>query len=298
VQRLAPKIALALAVALAAEVALVTRHDGESHYLHTQRYEDVYYLPPPAWLTVFSLGHKEALAGMIWLRSLIYFGDELMHRGQVRHLFPYTDAMLSLDPYFKKVYQWISACALYRTGTVTADDAKQVIAYLERGVRLFPDDGELAWTLGADYLYELPPLLQSEAERQEAKRRAMEHLKVAALRGAGPPWLALSTATELGKLGQHEQEIAHLQEIYDQVSDPDVKEQIELRMSRLRSVAYTEALRHTYEELEAARPRDFPYLDRELYLLVGPKPPFDGQALLLRDFDPQEDRFEQEPAAP
>jgi hypothetical protein len=206
--------------------------------------------------------------------------------------------MLTLDPYFKKVYSWISACALYRTGTVTADDAKQVIAYLERGVRLFPDDGELAWTLGADYLYELPPLLQNEAERQEAKRRAIEHLKVAALRGAGPPWLALSTATELGKLGQHEQEIAHLQEIYDQVSDPDIKDQIEQRMSRLRSVAYTEALRHTYEELEAARLRDFPYLDRELYLLVGPKPPFDGQAQRLRNFDPQEHRFEQEPAAP
>jgi hypothetical protein len=294
VRRLAPKIALVLAVALAAELALVTRRDGESHYLRTQRYEDVYYLPPPAWLSVFSLGHKEALAGLIWLRSLIYFGDELIHRGEVRHLFPYTDAMLSLDPYFKKVYSWISACALYRTGTVTAADAKQVVAYLERGVRLFPDDGELAWTLGADYLYELPPLLHTEAERAEARRRALEHLKVAALRGAGPPWLALSTATELGKLGQHEQEIAHLQEIYDQISDPDVKSQVEQRLSRLRSAAYTEALRHTYEELEAARRRDFPYLDRELYLLVGPRPPFDGQALLLRHFDPDEDRFEQE----
>ena len=271
---------------------MFTRQDGESHYLRTQRYEDVYYLPPPAWLHVFSLGHKEALADVIWLRSLIYFGDELLHRGAVQHLYQYTDAMLSLDPYFKKVYQWISTCALYRTGKVTATDARRAIAYLERGVRLFPDDGDLAWTLGADYLYELPPLLDSQQERTEARRRALEHLKVAALRGAGPPWLALSTATELEKLGQREQEIAHLQEVYDEISDPTVKKGVELRLARLRSASFAEALRRTYEDLEAARQRDFPYLDRELYLLVGPRPPFDGQALLLRHFDPAAHRFD------
>jgi hypothetical protein len=204
--------------------------------------------------------------------------------------------MLSLDPYFKKVYAWISSVALYRTGTVTAADANQVIAYLERGVRLFPDDGELAWTLGADYLYELPALLKTPEQKAEAKRRGLEHLKVAALRGAGPPWLGLSTATELGKLGQHEQEIAHLQEIYAQASDPDLKNQIEQRLTHLRSAAFTEALRHTSDELEAARLRELPYLDRELYLQVGPKPPFDGQALLLRHFDPETVRFQADEA--
>jgi hypothetical protein len=105
----------------------------------------------------------------------------------------------------------------------------------------------------------------------------------------------LSTATELGRLGQREQEIAHLQEVYDQVSDPSVKEQIELRLAALRSAAFAEALRKSHEELEAARKRDFPYIDRELYLLVGPRPPFDGRALLLRGFDPELERFTDSP---
>ena len=187
-----PRLALLIAVALALVAMLHTRKASESHFLRTQRYEDVYYLPPPAWLGLFSLGHKEALADLIWLRSLIYFGDELQHRGNVEHIYQYTDAMLALDPYFKKVYQWVSACALYRTGNVTARDARRVIAYLERAIRVFPDDGELAWTLGANYLYELPPLLATREEKAEAKRRGLEHLKVAALRGAGPPWLALT----------------------------------------------------------------------------------------------------------
>lgn len=281
---------LALAVTLAGATAHVARRDGQSHFHSTQRYEDVYYLPPPDWLGVLALGHAEAVAGLIWLRALIYYGDELMNRGEVHNLYNYTDAMLTLDPYFKKVYRWVSTNALYRTGHVDAEDAKRAIGYLERGVKLFPDDGELAWTLGAMYLYELPPLLPIEA-RAEARSRGIEHVRLASRLGAGPPWLALSAATELGRLGQHEQQIAHLQEVYDQVSDPNVKRAIEARLATLRSEAFAEALRRTYEELERNRQRDFPYIDRDLYLHVGPRPPFDGTALLLRGFDPQDERF-------
>jgi hypothetical protein len=280
------------AMMLAGGVVFATREAGQARFLAAEKYEDVYYLPPPAWLSAISLGHKEALADLLWLRSLVYFADELDHKGEVKHLYDYTDAMLRLDPQFRKVYLWVSSCALYRTGTITDRDARNAIAYLERAVRLFPDDGELAWTLGATYLYELVPLLSNEADQLEAKRQGLEHLKVAAMRGAGPRWLALTTAAELGKLGQTEQEITHLEQVYGQVSDPTVKTQIEMRLARLRSSAYAEALRRTFSELEAARARDFPYLDRELYLLVGKRPPFDGTALLLRDFDPEADRFD------
>jgi tetratricopeptide (TPR) repeat protein len=291
VRRSLSKLWIVAVLAAAVATAHVARRHGQQHYLATQHYEDVYYLPPPDWLVLFSLGHREAVAGLIWLRALIYFGEELQQRGQVHNLYNYTDAMLALDPHFKKVYQWVSATALYRTGNVDADDARRAIGYLEQGVRLFPDDGELAWALGATYLYELPPLLPL-AERAEPRRRGLEHVQVASRLGAGPPWLVLSTATELGRLGQREQQIAHLQEVYDQVSDPDVKEQIELRLTKLRDATFAEALRKTYEEIDAARAAQFPYLDRELFLQVGRHPPFDGRALLLRGFDPEPEHFE------
>jgi hypothetical protein len=288
-----PALLLIVTLLAAAGVANLTRRNGQAHFLSTQRYEDVYYLPPPNWLEVFALGHREALGGLIWLRALVYFGDEMRQRGEVRHLYQYADAMLALDPQFKKVYTWVATNALYRTGRVTAADARRAVGYLERAVRLYPDDGELAWTLGAYYLYELAAMVPP-AERPELKRRGVEHLQVAARLGAGPPWLVLTTATELGRLGQREQQIAHLQELYAQTSDLDVKEQIEAALTRLQSAAFAEALHRTYAELDAARLRDFPYLERELYLLVGPKPAFDGRALLLRGFDPEVERFEDE----
>lgn len=272
-------------------VADHTRRHGASHYLATQRYEDVYYLPPEGWLQLFSLGYREAAADLIWMRSLVYFGEELSHRGPVENLYRYADAMLALDPHFLKVYSWVAGSALYRTGEITVKDARRAIAYLERGVALFPDDGELAWTLGANYLYELRPMLTNEQEKLEARRKAIEHLTVAVRRGAGPAWLVLSTATELGKLGQREQEIAHLEEVYGQLSDSSLKYEVARRLERLRNSTFVEALKRTYEELDAEQRRTFPYVDRGLYLLLRPVPAFDGRALLLRGFDPVGDNF-------
>ena len=287
-------LGLVLLVSLAALGARNARGHGEGHYLATRHYEDLYYLPPPEWLQVVSLGQREALAGLIWLQALVYFGEDVGHGGSVAHLYDYADAMLALDPQFKKVYRWVASGAIYRPGFVKLEHALTAIAYLERAVRLWPDDGELAWDLGANYVYELVPLLSSSKEKATARMRGVEHLRVAALRGFGPAWLAISTASEFDRLGRTEQLIRYLEELYPLVSDPQVKGEIERRLAKLRSEAYAEALRRTAIELEQAHQRDFPYLDPSLYLLVGPRPPFDGDAFLARRFDPEAMRFEEE----
>jgi len=165
------------------------------------------------------------------------------------------------------------------------DDAHAAIRYLEVAARRFPDDGELAWDLGANYAFELAPMLEGE-ERAAAKRKGLEHMEAASQRNAGPPWLALQTASELSALGRQEQAIRHLEDAYAVTSDAEIKQRIEARLSSLRSEAYTEALRRTAQELEAARKRDFPYLDTTLYMLVGTRPPFGGDAWLAQGFDP------------
>jgi hypothetical protein len=272
-----------LALAVAADRL---RTLGQQRYAHAQTYEDIYYLPAPDQLVLASLGHRAALADLIWLKVLIYFGEEL-HRGRdVSNLFRYTDAMLTLDPRFRRVYRWVASAAIYRTGNVTIEDVYAAIRYLERGTRMFPDDPELAWDLGATYAYELVPMLPIGAPREEARRKSLEYLELAALHGAGPPWLGLQTARQLDALGRKEQAVRHLQDLYAITSDPTIKEQLAYRLAALQTSAYVDAMRAANEELEANRARDFPYLNPSLYLLVGQRPPFDGDALRLRGFDP------------
>jgi tetratricopeptide (TPR) repeat protein len=262
------------------------RQDAQGHFRATQKYEDVYYLPPPKYLVPASLGYREALANLIWSKALIYFGEELRRNRNVNNLYRYTDAMLALDPYFKRVYRWVGSAAIYRTGVVKDEDTLKAIEYLEDGVRMFPDDGELAWDLGATYAFELVPLLDDLDARERARQKGHEFLRLAALRGAGPGWLVLATASNLDGLGKTEQAIRHLSEVYATTHDPALKSQIEARIARLRSTAYAEALRRTNEEVEAERLRDFAYVGRDLYMLLGRRPPFDGHALRLRRFDP------------
>ena len=281
--------AFALAMALTVTASNSLRQKAMTQFLDTQHYQDIYYLPPTEWLPVFSLGYQKALCDLIWMKALVYFGEEIAHRGNVRHLYEYADAMIELDKHFKPVYRWAAGSSLYRTGQITVKDARKAVEYLKRGVRLFPNDGELAWDLGATYLYELAPMLTDPTEKAEARKQAVPYLQAAALRGAGPPWLALTNATQLEKLGKTEQAIRHLEALYSTTANPDTREEIEKRLATLRNWSYVEAMRHAVRELKQAHQRDFPYLSLTLYLLVGPRPLIDEAALILNNFDPLAD---------
>ncbi|MCG8554573.1 MAG: hypothetical protein MJD61_04680 [Proteobacteria bacterium] len=279
-------LAVVLSVVVLAAAGRWLRVRSMRHLLATQRYESVYFVPPPQWLRVFSLRHDEALADLLWLRALIYFTDELLHRSEARHLENYAEAMLALDPYFQRVYRWAAAVVLYRPGETNAEDGWRAIDFLERAMRLFPEDGELAWDLGATYSYELAPLLKDPVQKAEVKRKGAEALQIAVLRGAGPPWLALSSARNLHRLGHTEQALRHLQETYAVTRDEQMRERLAQMIIRLKSRAHAEAFQHAQLETERGRERDFSYLDVDMYLLVGKRPPFDGRALRERGFDP------------
>jgi hypothetical protein len=97
------------------------------------------------------------------------------------------------------------------------------------------------------------------------------HLAIASSLGAGPPWLALNSASLLARVGKKEQAIKHLEEVYGTVQDDATKRQIEQRLSALRSEAFVEALRTANAEFEQARRAAYPYLSPSLFLLVGPR---------------------------
>ncbi|MBW2225482.1 MAG: hypothetical protein JRF54_15040 [Deltaproteobacteria bacterium] len=181
------------------------------HYLSMQAYEDIYYLPPPKWLQVMSLGHRRAVADLIWLRALIYFGDEFVNRGAVKHVFHYGEAMLALDPDFRRVYRWIGVAGVYTPTGSPPEFVERAIDVLRRGVERFPNDGDLAWDAGATLIYELVPNLpRDDPDRERLKAEGNEHMMAAARLGAGPAWLVITNATSLRKLGERDRELHHL----------------------------------------------------------------------------------------
>lgn len=282
------RMALAAGICvLGVRLAHVSRTAAMGHYLSTQRYEDIYYLPPNDWLRIFSLGHDEAGAALVFIKALVNFGEEVVRRGPVQYFYHYADAALALDPYFRRVYLWAGSLALYRPKEVSLEDCLRSIDYLTRAHDLFPNDGEIAWQLGATYFYELPPLVETEAQRVQAQRDGIDYLEAAALLGSGPAWTGLNAASAMTRLGRSEQAMRHLLEIYTTVDNPDAKAEIEARILRLRDENFVEGMRQADQQLRRQHQAAYPYMSVDLYLQVGPRPAFDGAAQLLRRFDPQ-----------
>ena len=275
-------VAVVMGLVLLALSAHQLRTVSHSRREAARSYEAVYYLPPRRWLPLFSLGWDEAVADLIWMRALVYFGDEFRHEGGVDHVFEYADAMLTLDPDFEAVYRWVGVAGLYRPVAITAEDVERTVAIMERGVDRFPENGELEWSIGAALAFELPPLLDDPEAADEARQRALPHLTRAARLGAAPPWMTLTNASLFMRLGQTEQAARHLEEMYQHLDDPDLRAQVEERIRSLRERAQADALFETMRRLEEERRRDFPYLPADLYLLVGPRPPVDLEAPLSR----------------
>jgi len=174
-----------------------------------QRYEDLYYLPAHDWLPVLSLGYRQALADLIWCRSLVYFGEDIGQSGKVKYVFEYTDAILALDPDFRPAYRWISTAAIYRPVALDIEQGLRAADYLKRALARWPDDWELHWDYGSLLRFELAPLETNPARKRQLLERAAPHIRAAALHGAGPPWLALNSVELLNKLGHLEQAIRH-----------------------------------------------------------------------------------------
>jgi tetratricopeptide (TPR) repeat protein len=179
------------------------------------------------------------------------------------------EAILALDPDFRGVYVWISSAGIYSSEGVTESDMERTLAIVRRGRERFPQDGELAWVLGATLTFEAPPY--TPEERREAVRlEGLEHLMVAARLGAAPEWLVLSNTSMLANLGRAERAIEHLEEMYALVHDESVRASIEERIEQVRSDAYGAAFVEANERLERERLRTFPYVSPDLYVLLAP----------------------------
>ena len=282
------KRSLALALALASLVALLAplRQAAMNRYLQAQTYEDVYYLPTPEALKGLSFGYRRALADLLWARALVYVGDEFRHRGDLENVFRYADAIVALDPDFKRVYRWIGTVGIYRPVAPTVEEGLRTVEYLERAVERFPDDGELVWDLAATLSYELPSLTDDRQLKRSFRERGAQLMVHAAEMGAGPRWLALTNATQLEQLGRTEQAIRHLEQIYP-LADAETQREILARLDALRASAQAEQLRFFEEDLEARRMRAFPYVPMSLFVLVGE--PWDHEAVALDRYLPPDD---------
>ena len=245
--------------------------------------EDLVYLPRAGILKAASLGHPEAMADLVFLRTITYFGAQLTSTTKNfdwldRHL----DTVIALDPYFRASYRFGGQATMYNGRPITNHEVHSSIHFLEEGLKVFPSDWELAFMLGCNYMFELRT---TDPRQKESWRRiGGEYIRRAAIAGGGPPWLATLAATIMSKEGETEAALRYLEEAYLTAPDDRTRDEVGrmLLAKRRSSVASLTAARDSFV---AAWQKTLPYAPPDLYVIVGEPPPVrrDWRFLVERD---------------
>jgi len=231
--------------------------------------EESVYLPPVPVLRALGLGRNTFVADVVFLRAISYFAVHFVGDREFRWLDSLVDAVLELDPEFRKAYAWAATVVMYG-GRIDNTSVRASNRLLERALEHFPDDWEFHLQLGTNYYFELRT--HNDEQGREWKRIGAAHIESASNLPGAPDWLPLTVATMHKRTGQQELAIRHLEEVYLRTSDENLREQLAAHLTILKS-------RHAIETLEVERKRfseawqaSYPYVPGDLFLLLGERP--------------------------
>jgi hypothetical protein len=250
---------------------VVTQDGARSRRARFPAGEDVLYLPRPSALRAMSLGHPELMADLVFVRGLVYFGTQLEEKGEYRWLENYLDTITQLDPQWKTPYRWAGVATMYNGRPITNDMVKLSNHFLELGVRQFPDDWELPFMLGCNYLFELKT--DDPKQREEWRRIGGDWVRQAAIVGGAPSWVPLLAATIMREEGQEEAAVRHLEEVYVSTQDERTREEIRNRLLSLHATIDLAREERERAAFEAAWKQTLPYAPADLFVAIGPPRP-------------------------
>lgn len=279
--------ALWLATVKAQDAALAQRK-------HFPAEEDALYLPRPSALRAMSLGHHELTADLVFLRAIIYFGAQFHADRKYTWLDNYLDTIVALDPEWKTPYRWAGVATMYNGRAITNDEVLASNHFLSLGVKQFPDDWNLAFMLGFNYLFEL----KTTDAALEAKWKAIgaEYVRHAALVGGAPSWVPLLAATIMEQEGQKEAAVRHLEQVYLTAQDEAVRQQVKNRLVSLHAKLDFARIQSERDKFTREWRATAPYASPDFFAVLGaaPSPRLDLAALAP---DPIERAEPAEPAS-
>lgn len=232
--------------------------------------DDMLYLPRPSALRPMSLGHHELTADLVFVRAIIYFGSQFAEKKDYRWLDKYLDTIVALDPNWKTPYRWAGVVTMYDGRTITNESVMLSNHFLEMGVERFPDDWELPFMLGCNYLFELKT--NDPVQRKEWRRRGAEYVRHAALVGRPPSWVPLLAATVMKDDGSGEAAIRHLEEVFVSTQDDKTRDEVRNRLQALHAQIDFKKAERDHKAFELAWRRTLPYGTPDLFVVIGPKP--------------------------
>jgi hypothetical protein len=270
--RLLPLLCLALAFVGVAS----TRAGLAASFHRSKALNDVYVLPPPEQTVVMSLGHRSALADLIYGHVRVAYGLHFQEKRLFEFVGSYLDTINSLDPTFREPYRFADTFLTLQPKKPPLEHYRKAREILIRGMRELPYDQELWLTAGQYMAYLAPPHFPDPKEKEEIRMDGARRL-ARACELIGPnqnvPYHCITAAGIFSRAGDTEATLRFLERFLAVVTDPDARQLAFGYLQKVVGEREHERIAERERKLEALMQQDFGFVSRDALLVLGP--PFD-----------------------
>jgi hypothetical protein len=225
-------------------------------------------LPTPRALTLMSLGYREALADLLWVRAVVLAGERLGH-AETEVIERHVEAIATLAPRFHRPYLWGGITVIYGgEGRIDRELVERAIRIQRAGLRRFPESHALLYALGMLLTHQVgsTPGYTDDEKRAHAAE-GVDLVRKAAAYGADP--LVRRYAASI--ITEHATEQLAIQFLESQLGQAEDEEHRRLLRRKLDALGAREAIERidrTREAFLAEQRRTAPYVPDSLYAVI------------------------------
>ncbi len=227
-------------------------------------------LPSEQWVRIQSLGYNQLLADVTWARMLVYYGTGIIEQSDFRYLGKFIRNIMTLDPRFKKLYQWAAySVTITSKHQVSTEDEKIRLSLevTERAMQEFPEDYEFFWIAGTTYFLDLKS--EDPEIQRRYKQRGAQLLEIAMHKANAPKDLATKAASFHSQLGEQEQARSALMQMILTTDDPKAQATMMRNYKHLVDADLANELADATKQFGELRDAELHTLPADIFVLLG-----------------------------
>ncbi|MBN2193955.1 MAG: hypothetical protein JW751_14155 [Polyangiaceae bacterium] len=234
---------------------------------------DVYALPSPEQTVAVSLGHRAALADLIYVSTLVSYGIHGQERRRFEFASNYLETVIALDPTLRDAYFFADTILTLQSVRSPVEEYHKARAIQARGLEEFPYDAEL-WLTAGQFLAFLAPGAFEDPQVQKEWRVAGARLMVRGCTlAADDPMLGkkcFGAGQTLTRAGEREATIHLMERLISLSDDPDIRARARRALEYELGQKLAAVLADRRQRFDAEQAADLPFATGDLYLLIGP----------------------------
>ncbi len=192
------------------------------------------------------------------------------NRPDFRYLEPMLDALIEVDPAFKRVYRWAAFAVTYKESRPTQEEFLVSLKYLHKAMERFPDDPEYPWLAGTRYFMDLQS--DDPVQQRAWREQGVELIETAMRKPNAPRSYAELAAAFNTKLGRQQRAIADLQEVILTVDNAEARARLLDKLRQYQADDLADELEQVTRDLETRWRATLPFAPPTFYLILGDRP--------------------------